>query len=57
VELKAPADRQRHLPQMGPRTQAEMATTKVAVAEAVALVVAVVTRLREAVVDQVVSRR
>jgi hypothetical protein len=57
VELKAPADLQRHLPQMGPRTQVEMATTKVAVAEAVALVAAADTGFKEAVVAQVVSRR
>ena len=54
---KAPAELQRHLPQMGPRTQVEMATTKVAVVEAVALVVAVATGYKVVQVAQVVSRR
>jgi hypothetical protein len=42
---------------MGPRTQVEMATTKVAVVEAVALVEAADTGFKVAVADQVVSRR
>jgi hypothetical protein len=42
---------------MGPRTQVEMATTKVAVVEAVASVEAVDTGFKVAVADQVVSRR
>ena len=54
---KAPAELQRHLPQMGPRTQAEMATTKVVVAEADVLAAAAGTGFKEAVVAQVVSRR
>jgi hypothetical protein len=57
VELKAPAELQRHLPQMGPRTQAEMATTKVVAVEAVALVEAAATQCKVAQVAQVVSRR
>jgi len=42
---------------MGPRTQVEMATTKVAVAVAVASVVAVATGYKVVQVAQVVSRR
>jgi hypothetical protein len=42
---------------MEPHTQAEMATTKVAVAEAVASVVAVATGCKVGLADQVVSRR
>jgi protein-L-isoaspartate O-methyltransferase len=42
---------------MGPRTQAEMATTKVVVAEADVLAAAAGTGFKEAVVAQVVSRR
>jgi hypothetical protein len=57
VELKAPVELQRHLPQMGPRTQEEMATTKVVVAEAAASVVAVATGCKVELADQVVSRR
>ena len=57
MELKAPAELQRHLPQMGPRTQAEMATTKVVAAEAVASVVAAVIGCKVELADQVVSHR
>jgi hypothetical protein len=41
---------------MGPRTQAEMATTKVVAAEAVASVVAAVIGCKVELADQVVSR-
>ena len=57
MELKAPAELQRHLPQMGPRTQVEMATTKVVAVEAVASVAVADTGFKVVQVAQVVSRR
>jgi hypothetical protein len=54
VERKPQAELQRHLPQMGPRTQVEMATTKVAVAEADVLVAVADTGFKVVLVAQVV---